>query len=506
MNKFSAKRLHRWVGIPLCILLFLSALSGILLNHRELLVDNNVPASLLPKHYRITNWSKAAGKGYLRHQGHHYIYGQVGVWSCPIDSPLSLAQAANEGLPQGIDARKVVAMQSDSEGLWLATQYGLFYRQAKRWELVPIPDREGARLSDLQLQGDSLVLMSRSHIFTAKKSKGPLWQRYKLVAPDDYTGELSLFRLLWTLHSGEYWGNSGRLLIDAIGIVVMLLSVTGICYTLLRSRAQQLKRQDKDKRRRLGRLLGAQYRLHNGLGRWLFVPLLFVVLSGWCLRPPLMIPLIMGKLKPWNISHLSSDNPWHDRLRALRFDKHQGEWLLSTSEGFYRLSSWRDKPSKWSVQPSVSPMGINMMEQLSANEWLIGSFSGLFLANDHKLRVWDYLSNKEVDTSVRTRPTSRLMVSGFVSKRGDSINLFTYDEGLVSMQRGQEPIPSRLMMQPKEVEEMPYSLWQYALEIHTGRLYQPLIGKWGVELFVFVFGALTLIVLLSGYIRKRRAQ
>lgn len=505
MKKFSAKWLHRWLGIPLCLLLFFSALSGILLNHRELLVTCNVPNALLPADYRITNWSQAAGKGYLRHQGYDYIYGQAGVWRRPTDSPWSVAQPANEGLPAGIDARKVVAMQSDSEGLWLATQYGLFYRQAQRWESIPIPDREGARLSDLQLQGDSLVLMSRSHIFTAPQSKVPQWQRHELVAPDDYTGELSLFRLLWALHSGEYLGLAGRLLVDAIGIVMMLLSATGLYYTILRSRADQCKGQDKDKRRRLGRLLMTQYRWHNGLGRWLFVPLLFVVLSGWCLRPPLMIPLVMGKLKPWSISHLSSDNPWHERLRALRFDKYTGEWLLSTSEGFYRLSSWGSKPYKWSVQPSVSPMGINVMEQLAAREWLIGSFSGLFLVDEQQRRVWDYLSNKEVDTSIRTRPTSRLMVSGYVSRAGDSIHLFTYDEGLVLMQRGQVPNPRQLLVQPDEVAEMPYSLWQYALELHTGRLYQPLIGKWGVELFVFALGSLGLVVLLSGYIRKRRA-
>lgn len=503
LKKPTAKQWHRWIGIPLCLVLFLSALSGILLNHRRLLMTTNVPSYLLPKHYQIENWNNAAARGIIEHRGTYYIYGQAGVWQSSSLSKQEFSKSANEGLPQGIDARKVVAMQSHHDDLWLATQYALFYRQETRWIEVPTPETRGSRFVDLQIEGDSLVLMSRSHVFVSKASSQVEWQDYELVAPSDYTARISLFRLVWALHSGEYFGLAGQLVVDAIGIVVMLLSLTGIFYTTIRTTLNKLRGANKDKRRRLAQALGQQYRLHRLLGRWLILPILFVLVTGWFLRPPLMIPLVIGKLKPWSISHLSSDNPWHDRLRALRYDRHREEWLLSTSEGFYRLKSWQEKPRLWEIQPRVSPMGINLMQQLGANEWLIGSFSGLYLGNDSIAQVWDYSNMVEIDPTIRTRPTSKLMVSGFISNEEGRVNLFTYDHGAISLSPHKAPVPYPLVKQATELRDTPYSLWQYALEMHTGRLYQPLIGGWGVELFIFVLGGLSLVVVLSGYWRKR---
>ncbi len=498
----TAKQLHRWIGIPLCLVLFFSALSGILLNHRELLMGTNVPAYLLPKHYRIENWNNASARGIVGHQGQYYIYGQAGVWQAPRLAKEERSLSANEGLPTGIDERKVVAMQSHQGGLWLATQYALFRREGTSWVEVPSPDRRGSRFVDLHMQGDSLVLMSRSHVFVTDISALPRWQTYELIAPSDYTARVSLFRLVWALHSGEYLGTIGQLVVDAIGIVVMLLSLTGIFYTSIRSYLNQRRGASKEKRRRLAQALGQQYRLHRLLGRWLIVPILFVLVTGWLLRPPLMIPLVMTRLKPWSISHLSSDNPWQDRLRALRYDAYKGEWLLSTTEGFYRLKSWQEMPYRWRIQPSVSPMGINLMHQRGADEWLIGSFSGLFLGNDSLGKIWTYPSMEEVDPSVRTRPTSCLMVSGFISSEGDRVDLFSYDRGAMSISPDKAPMPYTLVEQAPALKDMPYSLWQYALEIHTGRLYEPLIGEWGVGLFIFVLGALSLLVVLTGYWRN----
>ena len=43
-----AKKIHKYLGIPLCFLLFLAALSGIILNHRDLLQSIDIPRAVLP--------------------------------------------------------------------------------------------------------------------------------------------------------------------------------------------------------------------------------------------------------------------------------------------------------------------------------------------------------------------------------------------------------------------------------------------------------------------------
>lgn len=57
--------------------------------------------------------------------------------------------------------------------------------------------------------------------------------------------------------------------------------------------------------------------------------------------------------------------------------------------------------------------------------------------------------------------------------------------------------------QPEALSDEPFSLWQWALEVHTGRIYVPLLGKLGSQLFIFPFGLIAVVLLISGYRRLR---
>ena len=52
-----AKKIHKYLGIPLCFLLFLAALSGIILNHRDLLQSIDIPRAVLPSDYKFEKWN-----------------------------------------------------------------------------------------------------------------------------------------------------------------------------------------------------------------------------------------------------------------------------------------------------------------------------------------------------------------------------------------------------------------------------------------------------------------
>lgn len=75
-----AKKIHKYLGIPLCFLLFLAALSGIILNHRDLLQSIDIPRAVLPSEYKFEKWNNGAVRGVLRADSLAYIYGSVGVW------------------------------------------------------------------------------------------------------------------------------------------------------------------------------------------------------------------------------------------------------------------------------------------------------------------------------------------------------------------------------------------------------------------------------------------
>jgi len=60
---------------------------------------------------------------------------------------------------------------------------------------------------------------------------------------------------------------------------------------------------------------------------------------------------------------------------------------------------------------------------------------------------------------------------------------------------------------PQNIQEAPMSLWNFCLEIHTGRIYQYLFGKFYI-LFIPLAGLTILWILITGYILylKRRKK
>lgn len=502
------KRLHKWIGIPLCFLLFMAALSGILTNHRDLIRSMDIPRWLLPSGYQITNWNNAALRGICSADGQYYLYGVSGVWRTEDSTFRKMPSEYNGGLPKGADYRRVISIAPDSLGdLWLITQYGLYKERADHqgWLQQDLPKTLQGRLSDLQLRGDSLVLMSRSHIYT-KKLGTTTWHEYTLHKAQDHVEGMLLFQLVWVLHSGEYLGMAGRIIVDLIGLILMLLSVTGIVYTCTswRLKSRLMPTLQAPRRKRLSKLLAQHFSWHNAWGRRFFGAMLFICITGWMLRPPLMLGLLHHRLTPWRISHLYSDNPWHDRLRTLRYDATHQQWILHTSVGFYTLSSWDETPKKWSVQPPVSPMGINLMSQRPSGQWVIGSFSGLFTIDHDKVR--DYFTEEEHKGQTGNPFAAIAITGGQLGDRSVEDRLFSYDAGAIKKDAANSLwARTSFAPEPKSLIDSPFSLWQWALEVHTGRIYQPLIGSIGVALFVFLLGLSSVIVLVTGYRRLRKS-
>lgn len=245
---------------------------------------------------------------------------------------------------------------------------------------------------------------------------------------------------------------------------------------------------------------------HDRIGRVTIILTLFVVVTGWFLRPPLLIAIASQKME-LSAKH---ENVWDDKLRALQYDEQMGDWLLYTSDGFYSLESLNSSPRKTEVQPPVGVMGINVFcrefppstyteeERWKQQVWIVGSFSGLYAWHRPSNQIYDMTNGITLPPHAEAMPFGSVKVSGYSTDVFPSI-LCSYDEGiLLGNPDEMSPLP-----QPVWMNTLPISLWNLALEVHTGRIFT-FLGIFSTLLYIFIIGVLMLVVLLSGWLIRRK--
>lgn len=545
---FTWKKCHRWFGLVLSVFMLVFCVSGIILNHREAFSGCEVSRKWLPASYHIKNFNNGVVKGtVVKKSAAHSLssencdsvlaYGCAGVFLT--DSRLSTWQDFNAGLPESIDERNVRHVVKAKDGsLWCAALRDVYRydENSHRWKKVELPGNE-ERIMDVALAKDSMtvVALTRSRVFTivpfvqygeivkiGKSSSETYRVESKIIpAPKKYEPKTTLFKLVWHLHSGEFFGLPGKLVVDAIALVLIVLSITGILLFILPYGIRRAKKlAAKARMKRLGKQFAWNMKWHNKIGYVTIVLTLWIAITGMCLRPPLMVPLVLSKL-PQTVGE--DGNVWQDKLRAIRWDAVQGDWLVSTSEGFLRVDEDFSQAPKMLPDdecPKLSPMGVTVWESDGKGGWIVGSFRGIYRWNpvNHSLnQILDYFTGKPSEETSMI-PISDNPVCGYSEDfLGGKPLVFDFAKG-VEDAKGQavalcndEPKTSRNEESMSDLicETAPMSLWNVALELHVGRCYSPFLGPLS-DLFVFLSGLLITLVLLSGYIishrRRKKAQ
>lgn len=545
---FTWKKYHRWLGLVLSVFMLVFCVSGIILNHREVFSGCEVSRKWLPASYHIKNFNNEVVKGtVVKKSAAHSLssencdsvlaYGCAGVFLT--DSRLSTWQDFNAGLPESIDERNVRHVVKAKDGsLWCAALRDVYRydENSHRWKKVELPGNE-ERIMDVALAKDSMtvVALTRSRVFTivpfvqygeivkiGKSSSETYRVESKIIpAPKKYEPKTTLFKLVWHLHSGEFFGLPGKLVVDAIALVLIVLSITGILLFILPYGIRRAKKlAAKARMKRLGKQFAWNMKWHNKIGYVTIVLTLWIAITGMCLRPPLMVPLVLSKL-PQAVGE--DGNVWQDKLRAIRWDAVQGDWLVSTSEGFLRVDEDFSQAPKMLPDdecPKLSPMGVTVWESDGKGGWIVGSFRGIYRWNpvNHSLnQILDYFTGKPSEETSMI-PISDNLVCGYSKDfLGGKPLVFDFAKG-VEDAKGQavalcndEPKTSRNEESMSDLicETAPMSLWNVALELHVGRCYSPFLGPLS-DLFVFLSGLLITLVLLSGYIishrRRKKAQ
>jgi|WetSurMetagenome_2_1015567.scaffolds.fasta_scaffold65574_1 hypothetical protein len=497
---------HKWPGVILTVFILLFALSGIILNHRELLSPLDVNRKWLPDTYRYRNWNLAAVKGRLNlASDSNLIFGNIGVWLT--DSTYTAYHDLNKGFPRGADNRKVASLAgSKKQGLYAGTLFGLFRFDflTREWKLIPLPVKEKRVVKVLAL-GDSILVMTRSNLLVSVKGQNlGRFSRVMVPPAEDYDHKTGLFKTLWVIHSGEIYGTVGKVIVDLVGLTFIILSLTGLIYFFV---PYALKRTREEHRSRLKRFNLFSLKWHNRLGSWLVVILLLTTLTGMFLRPPLLIPIASSRVGKLRHTELDDPNTWFDRFRDLVFDNALHRFLVASSEGiYYSDDCFNSRLKRFSYQPPISVMGINVFEVKSPGCYLAGSFSGMYQWIPGELKILDYFTKTPVENTGETGPPfGNVSVAGYIRDSGSSELLFDYGGGAISLS-GSRMIPD---MPDEIIRGSPISLWNTALEIHTGRIFEPVLGKFYI-LVVPLAGLSTVFILVTGffswYLKRKRVN
>lgn len=488
------RKYHKWFGLFATLFILFFAVSGMVLNHRELLSGIDVNRRLLPPPYRYNNWNLAAVKGSVKAGGDSIlVFGNIGVWLT--DSTFRTFRDLNAGFPKGIDNRKVNTLSySTATGLLAGTLFGLYHFNGRVWEEVSLPE-ESVRVVKILQKGDSLLVLTRSNLFMTTAMSGfRSFHEVRVPEGEDNDGKVGLFRTLWVIHSGEIYGLTGKLIIDIVGIIFITLCITGLIWFFVPYLLKGTK--DEYKRSRLKRFNRTSLKWHNVLGSWAILILLLNTATGMFLRPPLLIPIAYERVKKIKFTSLDNPNPWYDRFRDLLYDAEQKRYLVATSEGiYYSDDMFTGKLKLFPAQPPVSVMGINVFEQAGPGRYLVGSFSGIF--------EWESATGRTLDCVTRTEytgngqsgpPFGNVSVAGSVNCNDSTRVIFDYAMGAFAL-TGNNPLPP---VPEQVIKESPVSLWNTCLEIHTGRIFEPVLGPFYI-IVVPLVGLATLFILVSGF-------
>ena len=494
MSKFykSFKKYHKWPALVFTLFFIFFALSGILLNHRTLINGVDISRSWLPKSYKLQNWNLASVKGSIEVGEDSVIfYGGAGIWLT--DKKISKWEPFMNGFPLGSDRRKIFDLcKTPNSDFFAATRFGLYrYCHLKKvWYKQNYFDNDEF-IEGLEVVGGNLYVLSRNYLYCGRIDDNEVrFQKVELIPPVGSKPKITIFRLFWIIHSGEILGIPGRLLVDIGGLLMLFLSITGLIYFLFPKIIKRIK--EKRKLSRMKRTTRFSYHYHLKIGIISAILLIVVSFTGIFLRPPFLLLVVNGEVMQRSNAENLNEIFWHDKLRDICYDKSRNTFLLATSDGiYYSKNNFNTAIEQFQEQPPVSIMGINVLEILENGDYLVGSFSGAYRWNPASGLIADYFTGQPVQVSPGlSSPFGNIAIAGY-SKISGNEYFFDYDKGIFSQTSPKFAMPEMV------TKSFQFPLWNLAQEIHTCRIYSPLISIFYI-LIVPLAGIAMLIITITG--------
>lgn len=476
---------HKWPSLFFALLFILYALSGIVLNHKKIFGDLKVSRSYMPSTYKLENWNSNSVSGFThRRDGSYLICGTAGLVAA--DSLFARFEPLDRW-----GKKQISAIHENEKSLYGGTTEGELLRfdtLRQDWSVITAGYDVIHNIISCR---DTLYFSTPSALyFMPEDDPFKIYPIELPQEPEGYTGETGFFFLFWKIHSGEIFGLAGRIFVDLMGVVLIVLTVTGIAWFIRPFHIRRRTRRGREIRK-VQATYGKHLFWHNKLGVWLLLPLVVIAFTGMFLRPPLLIAIARKKINEKAINPEVRHNIWAGKINKLAYHPERDEFLLGSSIGIYTSKQLSkgvlSRPLK---QPVVSIMGLNVLEPYRTG-YLVGSFSGLFRWDPQSGELINHVTD-QVYVPVPMRGVGSEMAVNYLNLQGNEY-YFDYRKGVVPI-RTSEAFPEM----PPVLRNAPMSLVHVALEVHTMRIFQPIFGRYATFL-IPLSGLFLIVILITGF-------
>ncbi len=486
-----ASKLHKVLGLFFTPILLFIAISGIGLNHSNIIKSLSLPISSLPENYHFKQWNRGVIQALVKDEkGGIYAAGKNGLGYFIDDS----YQQINNPLATNSWQNFIYSLyyDNDNEQLFIGSRDGLFRYEitTQHWHYYSETIEQGIVSIVKSKQSNTLIAIANYQLFTldvTAKQETSIKAKKHAITLAESSQTTPLFRFIFALHSGELLGLTGVLLMDLMALSLIYFCLSGLYYWLFPKiiRKKVLNKKYQIKGARAFRWL-AKHHNHWGL---VLAPLLVIsAATAIVMRPPGLLLITSGH-SPIEVysSHASNNIPYKITKAALLENK----LVLLTSDGVFSgdLNSTKFKQVKFSVP--VHGMGATIFQQQDNGSVLVGSFSGLY--------TWQEMSDEFEEVRLPEKITGILPVAAYQSKAG--LIVFDFFKG-------------KLFDQGSEFSNMPESinnkaemgLWNFFFELHNLRIFEHYIGPFYLLLLLAL--ALSLLTItVTGviqYFRKHK--
>ncbi|MCK5914811.1 MAG: PepSY domain-containing protein [Deltaproteobacteria bacterium] len=495
------KGLHKYLSLLILIYCLWMALSGIALNHPQLLQDFSLSNHIMPENYQYQNWNRMSWRDALFSQTEDnilYVGGKEGVWQS-LDQGKSFAPL-NSGFPTSAYVRDTLCLlltnHEGQETLFAGTRSGLFFRGKSGWEKIKHPILGEKPVVDLLQVDGQILAFTNSRAFKAKTDENPpLFTGLSLPRQLENAPQTPLFRWLRKVHDGSIFGLPGRLFVDFIGLLLLFLSLSGLLIWHVTRRKKRRKKTIL-----AGKIFSFNFRWHLRLG---IIGALFIAitaLSGAFAHPPLLLTIVRLTVPASLMPHNIADNPWAEQIQRAAYLKSRNRLIIATKQGLF--SGPIDGSRDFIRLPDTLPihgMGALVFESLDENRLLIGSFSGLYLWDTLNRIVMQLKARAQANTPDWGRP---IMTTGVAVYKGEPLLAIDYESGVKPLRKRQQLLP----VMPHAIRDKGrISLWHALFELHNGRIFEQYIGPF-YWLITPAGGIIFCLIILSGsllWIRRK---
>ncbi len=483
----SSSKWHKVLSLIFTPLLIIFALSGIGLNHPDLIKSLSLPVKSLPENYHFDNWNRGSiqalvedGKGGVYSAGKNGLgYFFQGQYQ-PVENPLADINWHNFIYSLYLDEK--------NNQLYVGSRDGLFRYSPlnKKWHYYQ--ETQEQRIVSLVEDSENLqiIAIANHQVFSI-----PTGQANQISALNIQLAEtrqnVPFFRFIFALHSGEIWGIVGILLMDLLALALLYFSLSGLYHWLFPklAKGKLLKRERKIKGGKLFRWLSTH---HNTLGL-IFTPLLIIsAATAMVMRPPGLL-FIVSSQSPVNIypSHGNDKIPYKITKAAMQGDS----LILLTDDGVFSGSATDGSlfdVIRFSVP--VHGMGATVFQQQANGNLLIGSFSGLY--------SWKGSTNEFKSVDIKDNSRGLMPVAAYQAE-GDLVVFDFFRGKLFDEQQLFADMPENYN------DQADIALWNFLFELHNLRIFQHYIGPLYLLLLLVTSLAL-LIITITGtkrYLAKK---